>query len=260
MSVLYAFCREVDDVADEDAVPVEERRRRLAEWREDVRRACGPGEPRMAVNRELAPVIARYGLSCEHFDELIRGVEMDLDRTRYATYAELDEYCYRVASVVGLLSIEIFGYREAGCREYAVALGKALQLTNILRDVGNDAGRGRVYLPAEALREEGVTVEEVLRGEYSGRFRRAALAVAGRARSFYREAERHLPPSDRRAMIAAELMGAVYWRLLRKMEAGGFRVLGGPPVRVGRGMKLLLALRTWVRLSVGLPGVRYGGA
>ncbi|HVY69649.1 MAG TPA: squalene/phytoene synthase family protein, partial [Verrucomicrobiae bacterium] len=135
MSALYAFCREVDDVADEDTVPVAERQRRLAEWREDVRRACEGGSPRMVVNRELQAAIRQYRLPFAHFDELILGVETDLTVTRYGTYEELAQYCYRVASLVGLLSIEIFGYKNPRCREYAVQLGQALQLTNILRDV-----------------------------------------------------------------------------------------------------------------------------
>src|SRR4051794_28272730 len=117
MSALYAFCREVDDVADDELVPAETRRRNLAAWREDVRRACENGRPEFPVNRELQPVIRQYGLRFEHFDDLVRGVEMDLDIKRYETYDDLELYCYRVASVVGLLSIEIFGYRNPACRE-----------------------------------------------------------------------------------------------------------------------------------------------
>ncbi len=157
MSALYAFCREVDDAADEDSISVETRRERLAEWREDVRRACAGATPRLAVNVELQPVIERYHLPFEHFDELIKGVEMDLDINRYQTFGDLELYCYRVASVVGLLSIEIFGYRESACKEYAVHLGKALQLTNILRDVRVDSERGQIYLPLTELARFGVT-------------------------------------------------------------------------------------------------------
>jgi 15-cis-phytoene synthase len=151
MAALYAFCRQVDDVADEEVIPVEERRAQLAAWRADVRRACGAESPQFPVNRELQPVIHHYHLPFEHFDALLQGVEMDLDIHRYADYAQLETYCYRVASVVGLLSIEIFGYQNPACREYAVALGQALQLTNILRDVRVDAERGRIYLPLSEL-------------------------------------------------------------------------------------------------------------
>ena len=144
MSALYAFCREVDDVADDEAVPVPERRARLAEWDADIRAACEGREPSFPVNRELRPFIARYKLPLTLFQELIRGVEMDLDTQRYEDWAGLDLYCYRVASVVGLLSIEIFGYTDSACRDYAVHLGKALQLTNILRDVREDASRVQI--------------------------------------------------------------------------------------------------------------------
>jgi len=129
MAALYAFCREVDDIADNESVTIEDRRRRLADWRAAIHAACNQGTPALPVVRELQPVIARYGLRYDLFDELLRGVEMDLDVKRYASYAELDQYCYRVASVVGLLSIEIFEYADPGCRSYAVHLGKALQLT-----------------------------------------------------------------------------------------------------------------------------------
>ena len=151
MSALYAFCREVDDVADEESLPVEERRAQLALWRADIARACAEEVPRFQVNQELKPFIHQHHLPYELFDELIRGVEMDLDIKRYETYQELEQYCYRVASVVGLLSIEIFGYQNPVCRDYANHLGKALQLTNILRDVRTDAERGRIYLPLSEL-------------------------------------------------------------------------------------------------------------
>ena len=296
MSALYAFCREVDDVADEESVPVEQRRVQLAAWREDVRRACSvagvgqapslavpftgslqagalarlttgegacptalAGQPQFAVNRELQTVIrARPGLTFALFDDLIRGVEMDLDIQRYQTHAELEQYCYRVASVVGLLSIEIFGYTNPRTREYAVHLGQALQLTNILRDVKTDAERGRIYLPLEELARFHVTEEEILRGEYSPRFRELAVSVAVRAKNYYRLARETLPHEDRRAMAAAELMGSVYWRLLEKLEAREFNVFGPEPTRVSKPQKILLIARTWLRLASGNGVPNYG--
>ena len=204
MATLYAFCREVDDVADEDTVPVETRRMQLAAWREDVRRACEGGVPEFAVNRELQPVIQKCQLRFEHFDDLIRGCEMDLDTKCYGSYEALEKYCYRVASVVGLLSIQIFGYKNSACREYAIHLGQALQLTNILRDVKNDAERGRIYLPQEELVRFKVTESEIMQGKYSDRYRALAQSVAARAKRFYELARQTLPDEDRRAMIAAE--------------------------------------------------------
>jgi len=258
MSALYAFCREVDDVADDEGVPVDRRRAALAAWRTDVRRACGQEAPEFTVNRELQPVIHQYRLPFELFDALLQGVEMDLDIQRYPTYTELDLYCYRVASVVGLLSIEIFGYRDPACRDYAVYLGKALQLTNILRDVRSDAERGRIYLPLSELARFNVRPEEILAAEYSDRFARLAESVAQRAREFYEQAHRGLPRRDRRAMIAAESMGSVYWRLLRKLERQRFDVFRPEPTRLSKGQKLGLILRTWLRLTAGAPTPNYG--
>jgi phytoene synthase len=258
MSALYAFCREVDDVADEMAIPVEEREAKLAAWRADVRAACAQQQPRFPVNQELMPVIARYRLPFRLFDELLRGVEMDLNITRYRDFDALELYCYRVASVVGLLSIEIFGYRDPACRDYAVHLGKALQLTNILRDVRLDAARDRIYLPLAELQRHGVPPEEILRFQYSARFRELAQSVANRARSFYQSARESLPAVDRKAMASAELMGSVYWRLLRKLERRQFAVFGPTLTRLNRLQKVLLIGRTWYHLSVGACVPNYG--
>jgi phytoene synthase len=259
MSALYAFCREVDDVADDETVPIDERRAHLARWREDVRRACDGRAPQFPVNRELQVIIRQHpGLTFELFDDLIRGVEMDLDIKRYNTHAELEQYCYRVASVVGLLSIEIFGYCNPRTRDYAVHLGKALQLTNIVRDVKTDAERGRIYFPLEELERFRVSETEILDSAYSPRFRELALSIAERAKHFYKLARQTLPPEDRRSMGAAELMGSVYWRLLEKLEAREFNVFGPEPTRVGKGQKILLILRTWLRLMSGNVVPNYG--
>jgi len=258
MSALYAFCREVDDVADDETLPEEERRARLALWRADIARACAGGAPEFVVNQELQSFIRHHRLPFELFDELIRGVEMDLDIKRYETYDQLEQYCYRVASVVGLLSIEIFGYRNPACRDYANHLGKALQLTNILRDVRADAERGRIYLPLVELERFQVAEKEILRLEYSARFRELAASVAEHARRFYQLAQKTLPTEDRRSMVAAELMGSVYWRLLRKLERQGFDVFGPHPTRLSKSQLLLLTLRTRYRLFVGTMVPNYG--
>jgi phytoene synthase len=260
MSALYAFCREVDDVADEDSVPVEQRRQRLAAWRADVRRAFDSGSPEFPVNQELQPYIRAHRLPFQLFDELIKGCEMDLDTTRYSNWEQLDLYCYRVASVVGLLSIEIFGYNNAACRDYAVHLGKALQLTNILRDVRTDAERGRIYLPSEELARFSVTEGEILKSEYSDRYEKLAANVAERARNFYRLARETLPPGDRRSMVAAELMGSVYWRLLCKLERQRFDVFGPRPPRLSKPHKLALVIRSWLRFTLGVTTPSYGPA
>jgi 15-cis-phytoene synthase len=258
MSALYAFCREVDDVADDETVPVEKRRTQLALWRSDILQACQNGQPQFIVNQEFKPVIAQYKLPFEYFDDLIRGVEMDLDIKRYETFDDLEKYCYRVASVVGLLSIEIFGYTNPACREYAIYLGKALQLTNILRDVKTDAERGRIYLPNSEMVRSNVSAEEIFRGEYSKNYCELARSVAQRARHFYQLARETLPAADRKSMVAAELMGAVYWRLLRKLERENFNVFGPHPTRINKPQKLFLILQTWFRMSSGRVAANYG--
>src|SRR5438128_112093 len=239
MSALYAFCREVDDVADNETASVDERRKQLAAWRSDVSRACGTETPHFATNRELQPVIRQYRLPFEYFDELLRGVEMDLEINRFEDYPQLELYCYRVASVVGLLSIEVFGYHDPGCRQYAIHLGKALQLTNILRDVRADAERGRIYLPLSELSACGVSQEQIFRSEHSEAFFEAANRVARRARHFYQLARETLPSVDRRSMVAAELMGSVYWRLLRKLERQRFNVFCPMLTRLNKRQKIL---------------------
>ncbi|PWU10912.1 MAG: squalene synthase HpnD [Verrucomicrobia bacterium] len=258
MSALYAFCRKVDDIADDESAPMDLRRKELSEWRADLRRACAAETPLFPVNRELQPVIQRYKLPFEHFDALLQGVEMDLEINRYEDYERLELYCYRVASVVGLLSIEIFGYRDPACCDYAVYLGKALQLTNILRDVRADAERGRVYLPLSQLRRFGTSPEAILRLEYSPPFIEVAGSVADRARHFYRLARETLPASERRNMASAELMASVYWRLLKKLERRRFDVFGPKLTRLSKSQKLLLVLRAAWRFASGAMAPNYG--
>jgi phytoene synthase len=260
MSALYAFCREVDDVADEESVPAEKRREELTAWREDVRRACENGSPQFPVNRELQSVVNQFHLPFALFDELIKGCEMDLEIKRYENFEQLELYCHRVASVVGLLSIEIFGYENPACRDYAIYLGQALQLTNILRDVKTDAGRGRIYLPQSELEKFNVRENEILASKYTANYRALAGSVANRARNFYALARRTLPAEDRKSMVAAELMGSVYWQLLRKLEANEFNVFGEIPVRISKPQKLVLIFRAWLRFVGNSRTPNYGTA
>jgi phytoene synthase len=258
MSALYAFCREVDDVADDETVPTGKRRVQLAEWRDDVKCACENGSPRFEVNRELQPIIKQFGLRFDLFDELIKGCEMDLDTKRYEHFEQLELYCHRVASVVGLLSIEIFGYKNPATRDYAIYLGKALQLTNILRDVKNDAARGRIYLPLDEMKKFNVGENEILNSIYSENYSALAKSVAARAKNFYSLARKTLPPEDRKAMVAAELMGSIYWRLLQKLEREEFNVFGGHTMRVSRPQKLLLIFCSWLGFISGSKTADYG--
>ena len=258
MSALYAFCREVDDVADEESVPTEKRCIQLTAWRDDIRRACENGSPQFPVNRELQPVIRQFHLPFALFDELIKGCEMDLEIKRYENFAQLELYCHRVASVVGLLSIEIFGYKNPACRDYAVYLGKALQLTNILRDVKTDAGRGRIYLPQSELKKFGVDEAEILNSRYSENYEALAASIARRAKNFYKHARQTLPAEDRSSMVAAELMGSVYWQLLKKLEVNQLNVFGAQPVRISKPQKLVLIFRAWLRFACHSQTPNYG--
>ena len=221
ITVFYAFCRIIDDVADSSDLDVAEKRLRLAAWREMLRVAI-PGEP--ALVHDVRGLIDKYSLSTDMLEEIISGVEMDLSISRYPTFEELRVYCYRVASAVGLVSIEIFGYRNPGCKEYALQLGLALQMTNIIRDVGKDLGNGRIYLPQEDLARFGYSEAQLRDRQYNDRFVRLMEFEATRARKFFAGAAESLPPEDRRSMVAAEIMGSVYHGLLRRMELDKFRV------------------------------------
>ena len=245
---LYSFCRVVDDCVDE---PGGEGEAGLARWLEEAHR-CYAAKPTTDLGRELAEALFQFPIPRQCFEDIVAGCRMDLRATRYATFAELRQYCERVASAVGLASIEIFGYESPGTRDYAVRLGLALQLTNILRDVAEDAGKGRVYLPQDELRRYGVSEEEVLATARPGFAKSAAfhdlLAFQGeRARAHFEQAEEALPEGDRRSMLPAEIMGAVYRALLEEMARRAWPV-GRPAVRVSRPRKAWIALRTIPRV------------
>jgi phytoene synthase len=221
MTVFYAFCRVIDDIADASDASVEEKRRSLLDWRSWLRDST-PEEPQLA--RDLRAVLAKYSIAPEMAEEIIAGVEMDLDKSRYATFEELRVYCYRVACAVGLVSIEIFGYRNPACKDYAVALGLALQMTNIIRDVGKDLQNDRIYLPQEDLARFDYPEAELRGRQHNDRFVRLMEFEAARAQEFFRQAAVLLPREDRRSMVAAEIMGSVYRALLLRIELDKFRV------------------------------------
>ena len=221
ITIFYAFCRVIDDIADDVDLVAEEKKRGLAKWREWLRSPT-LGEPALAL--DLRSLIDKYSLSPGMLEEIVAGVEMDLTISRYATFDDLRVYCYRVASAVGLVSIEIFGYRNPVCKEYAIELGLALQMTNIIRDVGKDLQDGRIYLPREDLARFEYSETELQDRRYNDRFVRLMEFEAARARQFFTRAAALLPREDRRSMVAAEIMGSVYRGLLRQMELDKFRV------------------------------------
>jgi phytoene synthase len=223
ITALYAFCREVDDVVDEVSDPGVARSK-LAWWRGEIAAAYA-GTPQHPVARALVPVVAAYGLPQEHFQAVIDGMAMDLERARYLDFADLETYCHRVAGVVGLLSAEIFGYSQPATRGYARDLGIAFQLTNIIRDVGEDARRGRVYLPQADLARHGVTASELLQRRESDAFRAMMAEQVDRARTWYARALEQLPSVDRRAQRPGLIMAAIYRSLLEEIERERFAVL-----------------------------------
>jgi 15-cis-phytoene synthase len=250
---VYAFCRIVDDVADLGRDPGAQRAQ-LARWREDVARCFEPGPPPdHPVARQLAAAVRAYPIPRSALEAIIDGCEMDLARARYETFEDLRPYCYRVASAVGLCCIEIFGYTDPRAREYAVHLGTALQLTNILRDVGVDARDGRVYLPQKELREFGVGEAELIAGRHGEAFVRLMRHQAVRARQFYAAAAAAYPVVDARSLIAAEIMGSIYHALLEEIEARRFAVFDAR-ITVPTRRKVAIALRCWA--AARLPGRR----
>jgi 15-cis-phytoene synthase len=241
---VYAFCRTVDDVADLGSDPAAQREG-LARWREDVARCFTPGAtPSHPIARQLQAAVAAYPIPRAALEAIIDGCEMDLARVRYETADELEPYCYRVASAVGLCCIEIFGYTDPRAREYAINLGKALQLTNIMRDVGVDARIGRVYLPQRDLKDFGVTEEDLVAGHQSEAFVRLMAHQAARARRFYAAAHAAYPRVDARSLVPAEIMGRIYLALLEEIEARRFAVFG-ERVTVPARRKVAIALRCW---------------
>ena len=221
ITVFYAFCRVVDDIADSPETAPEEKAGQLAAWRQWLHEST-PDEPDLA--RDVRGLFAKYAITPPMLEEIIDGMEMDLRNTRYRTFEELRRYCYRVASAVGLVSIEIFGYRNPACRDYAVQLGYALQMTNIIRDVGKDLSVGRIYLPEENLARFGYSESDLLQRKHNDAFVRLMEFEASRAEEFFERAAMLLPREDRRSMLAAEIMASVYRALLRRMKSDRFRV------------------------------------
>jgi len=221
ITIFYAFCRLIDDIADSPELPTDEKANRLLSWRKAL---TGPVTDEPALAPEVRGLTEKYDITPAMLEEIIDGVEMDLTIARYETFAALRQYCYRVASAVGLVSIEIFGYRNPACKEYAIELGLALQVTNIIRDVRKDLENGRIYLPQEDLAAFKYSEADLAERVYDERFVRLMQFEADRAEVYFQKAAALLPSEDRRAMVSAEIMGSIYHALLRKMERDRFRV------------------------------------
>ncbi len=242
---VWDFCRAVDDAVDEEHDAGPSAREAVACWRAELAR-CYDGTPETPQGIALQPWIRVFDLPRQAFEDVVDGVSMDLDRARYETFEALLEYCRRVASAVGLICIQIFRCQHPHARDYAVDLGIALQLTNILRDVRGDLERGRVYLPMEDLRATGCTVDDLAAARVSEPVRRLLEFECRRAREFYQRALDARPEVDRRRLVAAEIMRAVYFETLRRIEQRGYDVFS-ERVRVPRPQQALIALRQWLR-------------
>jgi phytoene synthase len=244
---VWDFCRAVDDAVDEapgaDGLP--SGREAVPFWRAELARCYGGEAPATPQGTRLQPFIREFDLPRQSFDDVIDGVAMDLDTTRYQTFGDLFQYCRRVASAVGLICIRIFGCSGARACEYAVNLGVALQLTNILRDISDDLARGRVYLPLEDLDACGCTVKDLSAGVMSEPVRRLVAFESHRARQFYDRARAAFPREDRRRLVAPEIMRAVYFETLNRIERSGYDVFTAR-VRVPRPRQAMIALRQWI--------------
>jgi phytoene synthase len=244
ITAMYALCREVDDTVDE-CTDVQVARTKLAWWRKEIA-AMQAGAPTHPVTQALQPHLQAYSLDVKHILAIVDGMEMDLDQTRYLDYAGLQRYCWHVASVVGILSASIFGRTKPETLQYAEKLGLAFQLTNIIRDVGEDARKGRIYLPVSELQQFNVTAADILNARYSENFVKLMQFQAQRAQQAYDDAFALLPKEDRRAQRPGLIMAAIYRALLVEIERDGFHVLNQrislTPIR-----KLWLAWKTYVR-------------
>jgi 15-cis-phytoene synthase len=242
-SFLFLSKEKRDDVVDGTASE-REKQGLLDEWRHELDR-CYEGKAQHPITVKLAHSLQQFPIPKEHFEELIVGVEMDLTHQRYPTFRELYDYCYRVAGVVGLMCIAIFGYRNPKAKDYAINLGVALQLTNIMRDLKGDAERGRIYLPQEDLARFGYGEEELLRDAYTPAFIELMRFAGNRARQYFHQARQLLAEEDRRSLVAAEIMGAIYYRLLETIEAERYRVFD-------RTITLPTSHKLWIALSIGV--------
>jgi phytoene synthase len=253
IGVVWDFCRAVDDAVDE-AESAEVARREVTKWREEVGRLFGGSAPLTPQAQNLKPFVATFSLSRQPFDDLVDGVEMDLKQTRYATFDDLVGYCRRVASAVGMMCIEVFGCRDSRSREYAFNLGLALQVTNIIRDIKADFQQGRLYLPQEDLRQFGVTEQALADGVVTPAVRKLLAHECQRARHFYAAAAQAMPHEESRKLVAAEIMGGIYFEILQRIERRGYDVFT-ERVRVPKLQRARIALRIWARSQLSAIGL-----
>lgn len=248
MNTIYAFCRKTDDIVDDGNEPDELKYEKLRKWRNEFEKALRGNSEIQLLNR-LVVYIQQFNIPLDPFFELIAGVEMDLQRKRFLTFDDLSNYCYLVASTVGLMCIEIFGYKNSSTKDYAVNLGKAMQLTNILRDVKKDYENGRIYLPLNDMQMFNYTEEDLKNKIYNPHFYNLMKFQAERAQYFFNKANESLQLEDKRSLFAARAMQHIYYRLLKKLEAENFDVIN-KNIKVNKVEKVSIALGVWAKYSL----------
>lgn len=242
INIVYAWCRVADDIVDDEG-SISAKRLRLLQWAKEFELGLA-GTSRFQLVNKLSLIIKRFNIPLRHFNDLIKGMEMDLVKTRYETFEDLKLYCYRVASTVGLICTEIFGYNREEAKVYAEHLGLALQLTNIIRDVAADAKKGRIYIPQRDMDFFGYSEEELLAGRYNVKFKRLMAFQAERARGYFTEAIKHLSAEDRPLFLAALIMQEIYFRLLQDIEKAEYNIFPRR-IKVSNTSKLLITARVW---------------
>jgi phytoene synthase len=248
MNVVYAFCRKTDDIVDATNDSQDVKYDKLRKWRIEFERAF-TGHSEFPLLNKLGKTISNFNIPLDPFFELIKGMEMDLQKDRYKSFDDLQLYCYRVASTVGLMCIEIFGYKNPSTKNFAVDLGIALQLTNILRDIGKDAEQGRIYLPQEDLQRFNYSEQELMTRAYNDRFRELMIYESGRAKRYFNSATSHLDLDDKKTMFAARAMQHIYYKMLEKIIAADYDVFNNN-IKVSKIEKVIIALGVWAKYNL----------
>lgn len=248
MNTVYAFCRKTDDIVDENSDSTDLKYEKLRKWRIEFEKSFS-GHSEFALLNKLGTTISKFNIPLDPFFELIKGMEMDLQKDRYKSFDDLQLYCYRVASTVGLMCIEIFGYKHASTKQFAVDLGIALQMTNILRDIGKDAKNGRIYLPQEDLIKFNYSEQEILSMIYNNNFRDLMIYESGRAKQYFNSATANLDLDDKKTMFAARAMQHIYYKMLENIIAADYDVFNND-IKVSKFEKVAIALGVWAKYNL----------
>lgn len=248
LKIIYSFCRHSDDIVDDEQADFDAKKNNLENWRNEFQNSL-KGLSKIKILIDLKDVIDKYKIHPDIFLDLLRGMEMDLLKKRYGNFDELKTYCFYVASTVGLMTIEVFGYKDKAIKEYAVNLGIALQLTNILRDVKKDASKGRIYLPLDDVERFGCSENDILNSAYNSKFADLMKYECEIARSYYKKADTFLVKSEKGRMLSARIMEHIYFRLLKKIEKSGYNVFE-KRIRISKFRKLFVAYGVFLKYKL----------